>query len=148
MQTEDFFNKDQKASYSSLIRELVGSVMDLMRSELTLIKEEAKITGKHLVSHTIQTAIFGALLALSVLPFLAFLVIGLGDLMNGRYWLSSLIVSILCAAIGGPMAYKSLQRIKREDLDLPHTRATIQREKEMIQRQVEHIHDSKRRRAV
>jgi hypothetical protein len=120
---------------------------DLVQNEAQLMKAEIKESSKDLGKDVTQAAIFGALLALSALPFLAFLVIGLGDLIN-NYWLSSLIVAVICAAVGGGMAYASYKKIKERDFSFPRTRASLNRERDTIVAKVEDIKEATKRRAV
>jgi hypothetical protein len=135
-------------SYASILKEIMASTKELIRNELLLVKEEATLTAGRLAAHSAQAALFGALVALSVLPFLAFLVIGLGEIMGGRYWLSSLLVSLVCAGVGGTMTYLSFKKIKEQDLKLPRTRETLVREAEVINAEIDHVRKATKRRAV
>ncbi len=116
----------QERSYGSVLNDVISSGKDVLRSEINLFMTEFKQLQPNLTKHMAQAAIFGWLLAISVVPFLAFLVLGLGEILDGRYWLSSLIVSILCAAIGGIFAQKALVKIKTEDLKFSQTKRSIQ----------------------
>src|SRR5262245_38764927 len=117
------------SSYGSLLREVADSAKDLVHSEVGLIKAELKESIRRAAAHSAQATIFGALLALSLIPFMAFLVIGLGDLLDGRYWLSSLIVAAIFALGGGYMTYVSYDNLKNEDFTLPHARRGLDRQK-------------------
>lgn len=128
------FNNASNATYTSIVKEIASSAKDLFQSEVQLVISELKLISKNVAQHTTQGLIFGALLVLSVLPFLAFLVIGLGVLLDDRYWLSSLIVSVVMAAIGGPLAYKSFKKIKEHDLQMPHTQSMIRKDMATVQR--------------
>lgn len=129
--------EEEPHSVGSVLKEVGISVKDLVQSEGELIKAEIKESSRNVGRHSAQAAIFGSLMALSVIPFLAFLVIGLGRLMNGRYWLSSLLVSLFCGAIGGMMAKRAYTKIKEEDLTLPRTRESAERGKETLSERVE-----------
>ncbi len=113
-------------SYGSVLNDVISSAKDVLRSEINLFTTELKQLQPNLTKHIAQAAIFGGLLAVSVLPFLAFLVIGLGEILDGRYWLSSLIVSILCAVTGGTLARRAFMKIKTEDLKFSQTKRSIQ----------------------
>jgi len=130
MQNEQFSKSEQ--SYSSLVKELLSSSKELISNEITLAKEEFRETASGFFKHALEVAAFGGLVALSTIPLMAFLVIGLGELLGGNYWLSSLLVGIVCAGIGGALAYRSFQKIKESDLDLPRTRRTLEIEKNII----------------
>lgn len=129
-------------SYGSLLRELGTSAKELVQSELKLMASEVKASTKNVAEHAGQAALFGGLLAISVFPFLAFLVIGIGELLDGRYWLSSLIVAIVCAAIGGPLAYRAYLKIRNKDLNFPYTKETLDRGLQTVQRRIEDIKDA------
>lgn len=148
MRQEQWNSERQDQSFTALFGELRSAIIEIISSEIALIKEESKETGARLARHAVKAAIFGALLALSTLPLIAFLVIGLGKLLNENYWLSSLIVGVIFAVVGGVFAAKTVKEIKENDLDLPETRHIIEREKEVFQRKLNELKDATHRRAV
>ncbi len=115
----------QEPSYGSVLNDVISSAKDVVRSEINLFMTEFKQLQPQLTKHFAHVAIFGGLLALSILPFLAFLVIGLGEIIGQRYWLSSLIVSVLCAGVGAILARKALVKIKTEDLKFNQTKRSL-----------------------
>jgi len=129
-------------SVGEVISEIGASAKSLIRSEINLARAEVKESIRHLSRHSARAAVFGALLIVSILPFMAFLVIGLGMLMGEKYWLSSLIVSAVFAAIGGPMTYREYHRIKEQDLSLPHTRESIQIGAESISEKAQEVKET------
>jgi len=131
-------------SYSSVIRELGSSAKDLIQSEINLMTAELKHAGQDVARHSAQAAAFGALLALSIFPFLAFIVIGLGELLAGRYWLSSLIVAVVCAVIGGALAYRAYKKLKDNDLKFNHTKAGLNRGLAAVQRKSGQVKEAAR----
>lgn len=135
-------NVNNTDSYSSILRELGTSAKELVQNEIYLMKSEIKKSVKNVSDHAKQAAIFGGLMALSILPFIAFLVIGLGVLLDDRYWLSSLIVAIVFAAIGGPLAYRAFRKIRDEDLDLHYSKEALDRGLQTVQRKFEDIKDA------
>ena len=145
-ENEEIRRTDQ--SYATAVRELLSSAKDVVRNELVLVKEEAKGVAGKVARHSAQAALFGALLAMSFLPFLAFVVIGLGDLLGGRYWLSSLIVAVLSAGVGGFMAYRAFRKIADEDLEMPATRRTLEREAGVLSGELDKVRNLTKRRAV
>lgn len=128
--------------YVQILREIGDGAKALARSEIALIRAEIELEIKAATKHLQQTAVFGGLVALSVLPFLAFLVIGLGDLLDGRYWLSSLIVAVACAAVGGTLAFRAYRRLKERDLTLPRSRRSIRESADELKDEVEDIKDA------
>ena len=135
-------------TFASVIREVSTSVKDMVQSEVDLIKAEIIDSSRNLGKHAAEAAIFGALAGFSILPFLAFLVIGLGTVMEGNYWLSSLIVAVVCAIVGGVMTFRAYKKIKEQDLTFPATRQTLEQEKETITEKVEDVKDATKRRAA
>lgn len=131
MDTESQTDGETRESYTTLIKELISATTDVVKKELVLAKEEAKEAARRAASHTIQTAIFGGLFILSLIPLTAFLVIGLGELLDNRYWLSSLIVGIIFAGIGGAFAYRAYTELKK-DIELPKTRHAIEFDRKII----------------
>lgn len=119
-------------SIGSVVREVTESMKDLVQSEVNLVVAEVKESSQYLGKHSAMAAVFGAILALSVLPFLAFLVIGLGNILGGNFWLSSLIVATLCAVIGGGVAYREYKKIKNYDASLPTTRHSLERSRSIV----------------
>ena len=144
MATNNFPGEDNRQdfngrTYASVMKEVGSSTKDLIQSEINLLVTEFKFVAQNVGKHTTQVVAFGSLLALSVLPFLAFLVIGLGILLDDRYWLSSLIVSAVCALIGGPLAYRAFRKIKNEDIKMPHAKASLEKEVATVQRKFDDL---------
>ena len=129
-------------SSGTLLREIGRSVKDLVHSEVNLVTLELKESGEKATQDLIRAIAFGSLLALSALPFLAFLVIGLGQLLGDRYWLSSLIVAVTCAGVGGPMALKFFKKISEVDFKFPRTRRTFTRSAESMKQKIENVRDA------
>lgn len=113
-----------------------------------LIQAELRDSVGSVKGHIGQAAAFGAITAVSVLPFVAFLVIGLGRVLNGNYWLSSLIVAVVCAALGGSLAYRAYRKLSSEDLVLPRSREGLERGKEAVSEKVHELKDIGKRRSA
>ena len=126
-------------SYGSVIKELGITAINLAQSELSLLKTEIKTSAPNLLKHAAQTGIFGALSALSTLPFLAFVVIGLGILFGGAYWLSALVVSVICASVGGYFGYRAFQKLKSQDLTFTRTRDGLAKAAHMIENKINEV---------
>jgi hypothetical protein len=82
----------------------------------------------------VSAAVF--VMAVSVLPLVAFLVIGLGRLLGDNYWLSSLLIGLLGLSGAGAAAYAFLRKIRAEDLDLPESKKAIRESASVIRNQV------------
>ncbi len=110
---------------------------NLIRSELELAKEEVKDTARRLENHALQMVLFGGLLLLAALPFVAFLVIGLGELLEGRYWLSALIVAAAFALIGGIFGYRAFRKFENQDLSLARTRESLSNDQQLVRTKIQ-----------
>jgi uncharacterized membrane protein YqjE len=111
---------------TEILGDLYRNSVGIAQQEITIIKEETKSVGQKTAFHTVLLAGFGLLTILSVLPLIAFLVIGLGRLMDDNYWASSLIVGLVLLAIGGGVSYYALSKVK-QDLTFPRTKTTLKR---------------------
>lgn len=124
---------------AAVLREIGISIKNVVQSEIKLAKAELADSTLGLSAHLRQMALFGAVLLLSVPPFMAFLVIGLGRLLGDNYWLSALLISITFALVGGLMAARALRRIRGVELKLVRSRASLERTKAMVTDKIEEI---------
>lgn len=138
-QQESTTKSQADVSYAAALRELAVSAQELLHNEVGLVKAELADSVSRAGRHIALTALFGALVALSLLPLIAFLVIALGDYLDGRYWLSSLITACAFAAIGGPLAWRAYIRLTTEDFTLPRTRQSLDRNAIAVQSRVEDL---------
>jgi hypothetical protein len=109
------------------IRDAQEGFRHLLRSEFHLASTEMKTGFLALTRRSRLLAIFAGLALWGILPFTAFLVIGLGELLGGRYWLSALILAIVSLGLGTAMCVQQFRKLKDEDLSLRRTRRTIGR---------------------
>ena len=133
-------------SIGAVLREIVDSFQGVIRSEIRLATVEMKDTVRHVSKHAQFAALFGVIALLGVLPFIAFLVIGLGRVLEDNYWLSSLIVAVVMIGIGAALAYKFAKQIGSDNLGLARTRRTLSEDKEMVSRKVQQISELTKRR--
>jgi hypothetical protein len=119
-------NENRNGSYIETLREVAICAKEVLQSEIELAKAELSEATKTVGSQILQTGIFAGLCALSALPFLAFAIIGLGILLDGMYWLSSLIVALICGGGGGFFAVRSYEKIVGRKLTLPHARQQLE----------------------
>ncbi len=117
-------DENPNKSFSQVLRDVGSSAKNLFDSELTLIKTEIRQSSEKLGRDLLRLTLFGALLAVSILPFLAFAIIALGEAFSQRYWLSSLTVALLCGGVGGLLTVRSYHQLKN-DMGLPATKQTL-----------------------
>lgn len=112
-------------SYGHAFSEIASALKGIFVSEANLFVTELKQYQPKILKHITQILAFSAILVLSVPPFIAFLVIGLGELLNDRYWLSALIVSVVFILIGLPMVLQGLKKFKNEDFKFTQTKRSL-----------------------
>jgi uncharacterized membrane protein YqjE len=91
------------ASLGELFRRLTSDTTDLLRQEVELAKAEMRETAARLGKDAARAGVGIGLALAGGLALTAFLVIGLGNVLGGRYWLSALIVGVAFAGIGYSM---------------------------------------------
>ena len=137
-------------SFGSAIGELGHSVKHLIQSELELSKAEIRESSGRIGKDAMKMGFFGSLAALGILPLMAFLVIAIGNLIGSYVW-SSLIVAILCLAIGSGSSYAVYSKMSKRPYTLPRTRDSMKRETEHLSHKVtenvQEIRNSVQRRA-
>jgi hypothetical protein len=105
------------------------------------------MTAKGAGQHVVLAIVFGVLALLGTMPFLAFLVIGLGKLLGENYWLSSLIISLICIGVGGVFGARYAKKLTQQDFSLPHTRESVQEEREVMKEKLHEVTETIQRRA-
>jgi uncharacterized membrane protein YqjE len=107
--------------------EVTRAITDILKSEMQLAKTELKEATDNVGHHVVRLGVFAFIGVLGALPLMAFLVIGLGQLLGGDYLLSSLIVSCVFFVVGGGVAYNAYTVIRGSEnsLTLPETRNSI-----------------------
>ncbi|MCM2279186.1 MAG: phage holin family protein [Oligoflexia bacterium] len=130
--------------YSQIMREIAARFQDVIRSELRLARAESKDTLNRLGRRGAAAAIFAVLAIGGLLPLLAFLVIGLGKLLGGNYWLSSMIVGTVMVVVGGLLARRQLKAISAEERNLPRLRESLRNQRLTVETQLETIAEKRR----
>ena len=126
-------------SYPQVLSRVSQSAKALLLSDLKLINAELKELGRGIKDQTKHIAIYGYIFAVSAIPFLIFGILLLGEMLNQQYWLSSLIIGILCffvGLIGATIAYRKLKNLNYK---LSKTRTAIKREGEVIYQEIEKL---------
>jgi hypothetical protein len=134
----NFYKSGGGEPLAAVIREVGMGLANVIKSDIALAKAELSDTTNVLKSDLVQIIAFAAVAALGILPFMAFLVIGLGALI-GSYWVSSLLVALLCFGVGGGLAYRAMAAMKKHDVSLPHTRGAIELELAAVNRKVKEL---------
>ncbi len=111
-------------SLGSLFRDLSADASVLIRQEVTLAKTEMRRNVGALARDVGNMAMWGVVAALGGLVMVAFLVAGLGDLLD-NYWLAALIVGLAFIALGAFMALRSLRHLRTVQMKPQETVATL-----------------------
>ena len=82
-------------STAAVVRELSNGIYGLVRGEIHLARVEVTEKARDLRRHGARIGLSIVALYLGAFALLAFAVIGLGNLLGDRFWLSSLIVGLL-----------------------------------------------------
>ena len=112
-------------SLGELFRDLTTETSELVSKEIALVKAEARQTGTTMAKDGAKIGIASGLAFAGALALTAFLIVGLGDLLNGKYWLSALIIGVLFLAIGGGLVKNAIGDIKRRGQSVKHTVDTV-----------------------
>ncbi|MEO7521438.1 MAG: phage holin family protein, partial [Gemmatimonas sp.] len=99
------------------------------RQEASLAKVEIRDTGAALVGDARNVGIAAGLALAGTLCIVAFLVLALGNLLDGRYWLSALIVGAVALVAGMLLAKNAVNDIKTRGLKPQQTLDTLREDK-------------------
>lgn len=125
-----------------LFKRLTTDTAELIRQEATLAKAEIRETGSALAGDARDIGIAMGLAVAGALALVAFLVIALGGLLDGRYWLSSLIVGAIALAVGMVMAKRAVADMKHRSLAPKQTMETLREDKAWATQQARELsHD-------
>lgn len=124
--TSNSQNSSPKVSILQSTQDLIFALRDLGRNEIKLVQAEFHSTLRQASRDTLFIAFGFFIAALSLFPFLAFLVIGLGILLEEQYWLSALLVSAFFALFASAFSMHYWAKLKSQDLTLPRSRNNIQ----------------------
>lgn len=124
-------------SLKGLLRHAADEAGAIIRSEANVIKLEIEESTRAIIADAMKAAVYSAIALLGLLSLLAFLIIGLADLLAGAaspltsFWASALIIGLLFTGVGGAMAFRHAKRIG-QDTQLKKTRSEIQADKTFL----------------
>ena len=116
---------------SAIIRELVTGLSGLIRSEIKLARTEMTQNIQDLISNLARVVASATLMWLGILALTAFVIMGLGDLLGGHYWLSALSVGIIFVATGALFTFHAIKKM-RKDLTLPRTLDSLGEDQQLL----------------
>lgn len=125
-----------------LFKRLTSDTGELIRQEAALAKAEIRETGSALAGDARDMGIAFGLALAGALALVAFLVIGLGNLLGDRYWLSALIVGAVALVVGMMMAKRAVSDMKHRSLAPKQTMDTLREDKAWASQQARELsHD-------
>lgn len=130
---------NETKSYGEILTDIASSAKQIVISDAELFFSELnKVTSK-LGNESKKFALFTILLALSSIPIMAFLIIGLGVLLDGQYWLSALIVGAVFSITGVVGIMMALKRLSKVNLKFPNTKRMVEREKRILESELRNL---------
>ena len=105
-------------SLATLFKALAVDAAYLVRQEVALAKAEIAATAEEVMQASKWLALGGAAAIGGALVLLAFLVVLLGQLLDERFWLSSLIIGSVLLVAGGLMARHGAGKLSSRELRL------------------------------
>ncbi len=131
-----------EASFGDLIKSLGGDSRALLQKEVELAKAEVRETGTRLARDAAKVGIAAGLAFVGVLALTAFLVIGLGNVLGGSYWLSSLLVGGVAAGVGYSMLKSATNDIMQHGIAPRQTLESLREDKDWVAQQARELkHD-------
>ena len=131
---------EESLSLLRLLRNLANDMATLVRKEITLAKTEVGQNVRGVAGSAGRVAVGGGIIAVGGLVLIAFLVVGLGVLLGGAYWLSSLIVALVLFVLGGGIGYLGARGLGKGGFTPTETIRTVSETKDWAE---EEIHDLK-----
>ena len=110
--------------FSQLLKDLMFSCSALVRSEIKLAAVEARQSALEASRNFLKAAIFFGIAYFGAISLLAFLVMGLGELLDNRYWLSALIVGLVLTVLGVTLGLRARENIQEGN---SHEHAELER---------------------
>ncbi|HZS59258.1 MAG TPA: phage holin family protein [Gemmatimonadaceae bacterium] len=126
-------------SVNTLVRRLADDMKRLVHDEVALAKVELRHAGAALAPQGVKLGMAVGLAFGGSLTLIAFLVIGLGELLSGNYWLSALIVGVICTAAGGLLVQSAAHRIARIQLVPRETTSAVRESATWAKQEVKDI---------
>ena len=123
-------------SVGELFKRLSADSTHLMRQEINLAKAELKESSARVGSAASKLGMAVGIAIPGLLALTAFLVIGLGDLID-NYWASALIVAVVLLAVAGLMAKRAIANLKEGSIGIPETAGTLREDAQWAKQEVQ-----------
>lgn len=122
-------NTTGEASLGDLFKRLTSDMGELIRQEAALAKAEMREMTRGLAADAAKVGIAAGLALVGVLALSTFLILALGNLLGGAFWLSALIVGLVALAVGAMLGRGAMNDIRSRGLKPEQTMATLRADK-------------------
>lgn len=113
-------------SLGALLRRFVDDARELVRLELDLARNEIRIGATAIATSGALIAGGALLLLLGFLVLTVFVILALGRLLGGQYWLSTLIVGSVFAGLGAYLLLRGRRGLQADSLKPELAIASVQ----------------------
>ena len=127
---------DVEEPVSVLLKRFSQDASTLVRQEITLAKLELRESVKGLAKDAGKLGAAAGLGLFGGFALLAFVIIGLGDLIN-NYWLSALVVAVLLLGAAAMMAKAAMNHMKENKLTPEETVQTLREDQRWAKREAQ-----------
>ncbi|NJD09281.1 MAG: hypothetical protein FIB01_02175 [Gemmatimonadetes bacterium] len=100
-------------SITSLLKRLGNETGDLVRAEVALAKVEFRELARQAALDAVKVGAAGALALVGAMALVASAVLGLGDILGGRYAVAALVVGLVLLVVGGLLARSGIRSMTR-----------------------------------
>jgi hypothetical protein len=132
---------ESEAPIGELLKRFSQDAGTLVKQEITLAKLELRESVKSLAKDAGKIGAAAGLGLFGAFAFLAFVIVGLGDLIN-NYWLSALIVAVLLLGAAAVLAKSALAHMKSNSLAPAETVQTLKEDQYWAKREVQDFKQS------
>ncbi len=129
-------DRHQDAPLGTLLKQLTSDTAELLRQELELAKAEIRETGTRVAKDATKVGVAAGLAFMGGLSLTAFLVIALGRLLNGNYWLSALIVGVVAFGVGYTMVKSAIRDLSQHGIAPKQTLETLKEDQRWASREM------------
>jgi len=126
-------------SIGELFKRVTTDTSELVRQEVALAKVEMRQAFATLARDGTTVGIGLGLALVGVLALTAFLIAGLGRLLNDRYWLAALIIGAVFLVVGAVLARNALADIKRRGLTPDQTAESLRQDAAWAKREAAEV---------
>jgi hypothetical protein len=128
-----------EGSLGTLVRQLAEDSRILIRQEVALAKTEIQDSVRTIAKGAIAIGLGIGMLLVGLLVLTAFLVLGLGRLLGGEYWLSSLIVGGALALLGAIALLAGKRGLAKGEIKPEHTVETMRENRDWARSEARQI---------